>query len=92
MSNTKESSEQLILFIKTNYDLGLIKSKIILVFENFKDFSKVYEIFEAIQQQMIEVKKIEGANLVKEVKRICKTFGFAPGMLKGSLAKERGDK
>ena len=40
---------------------------------------------EAIQQQMVEAKKSEHANALKEVKRICKEFGFTTGMLKGAL-------
>jgi hypothetical protein len=44
---------------------------------------------EAIQQQMVEAKKNERANALKEVKRLCKEFGFTAGMLKGSLAKGR---
>ena len=47
---------------------------------------------EAIQQQMIEAKKNERANALKEVKRLCKEFGFTAGMLKGALAKGRGEK
>ena len=34
----------------------------------------------------------ERANALKEVKRLCKEFGFTAGMLKGSLAKGRGQK
>ena len=34
---------------------------------------------------MIEAKKNEGPNALKEVKRLCKEFGFTAGMLKGSL-------
>ena len=41
---------------------------------------------EAIQQQMVEEKKNERANALKEVKRLCKEFGFTAGMLKGILA------
>ncbi|MDC1124197.1 hypothetical protein OAT15_04010 [Gammaproteobacteria bacterium] len=41
---------------------------------------------------MIEAKKNERANALKEVKRLCKEFGFTTGMLKGSLAKGRGEK
>ena len=44
---------------------------------------------EAIQQQMVEAKKNERANALKEVKRLCKEFGFTAGMLKGSLAEGR---
>ena len=32
---------------------------------------------------------IERANALKEVKRLCKEFGFTAGMLKGSLAEGR---
>ena len=39
-----------------------------------------------IQQQMVEAKKYERANALKEVKRLCKEFGFTAGMLKGALA------
>jgi hypothetical protein len=38
---------------------------------------------------MIEAKKNEAAKLLKEVKRLSKEFGFAAGMLKGSLAEGR---
>ncbi len=44
---------------------------------------------EAIHQQMIKAKNNERANALKEVKRLCKEFGFTAGMLKGSLAKGR---
>ena len=47
---------------------------------------------EVIQQQMVEAKKNERANALKEVKRLCKEFGFTAGMLKSSLAKGRGEK
>ena len=47
---------------------------------------------EAIQQQMIEAKKNERANALKEVKRLCKEFGFTASMLKGSPAKGRKKK
>ena len=36
---------------------------------------------EAIQQQMVEAKRNERANALKEVKRLCKEFGFTAGML-----------
>ena len=44
---------------------------------------------EAIQHQMIEAKKNERANALKEVKRLWKEFCFTAGMLKGSLAEGR---
>ena len=37
----------------------------------------------------VEAKKNERANAFKEVKRLCKEFGFTAGMLKGSLAERR---
>jgi len=45
-----------------------------------------------IQQQMIEAKKTERANTLKEVKCLCKEFGFTAGMLKGALAEGRKKK
>ena len=44
---------------------------------------------ETARQQMFEAKKNERANTLKEVKRLCKKFGFTAGMLKGSLAEGR---
>jgi hypothetical protein len=38
---------------------------------------------------MVEARKSECASALKEVKRLCKEFGFAAGMLKGSLAEGR---
>ena len=44
------------------------------------------------KQQMAEAKKSERTTAVKEVKPLCKEFGFTTGMLKGALAKGRGEK
>ena len=38
---------------------------------------------------MIEAKKNERAYALKEVKRLCKEFGFTAGMLRGALVKGR---
>ena len=38
---------------------------------------------------MVEAKKNERAIALKEVKRLCKEFGFTTGMLKGALAEGR---
>ena len=38
---------------------------------------------------MIEAKKNERTNALKEVKRLCKEFGFMAGMLKGALVAGR---
>ena len=51
-----------------------------------KSYDELKAEMEAIQQQMVEAKKNERANALKEVKRLCKEFGFTAGMLKGSLA------
>jgi hypothetical protein len=40
-----------------------------------------------IQQQMVEAKKNESANALKEVKGLFKVFGLTTGMLNGALAK-----
>ena len=40
-------------------------------------------------KKMIEAKKNERANALKEVKRLCKEFGSNGRMLKGSLAEGR---
>ena len=37
---------------------------------------------ETVQQQMAEAKKNEHTNVLKEVKRLCKEFGFTVGVLK----------
>jgi len=42
---------------------------------------------ETIQQQMVEAKKNERTDALKEVKRLRKEFGFTAGMMKGALAK-----
>ena len=53
-----------------------------------KSYDELKAEIEAIQQQIVE-KKNERANALKEVKRLCKEFGFTAGVLKGSLAKGR---
>ncbi len=57
-----------------------------------KSYDELKAEIEAIQQQMVEAKKNERANTLKEVKRLCKELGFTGGMLKGALAKGRGEK
>ena len=52
-------------------------------------YAKLKAEMEAIQQQMVEAKKNERANALKEVKRLCKKFGFTAGMLKVVLAEGR---
>ena len=57
-----------------------------------KSYDELKAEMETIQQQMAEAKKNERANALKEVKRLCKEFGFTAGMLKGALAKVRKSK
>ena len=47
---------------------------------------------EAIQKQIVEANKNERANALKEVKRLCKEFGFKATLLHGSLANGRKSK
>ena len=54
-----------------------------------KSYDELKAEMEAIQQQMDEAKKNERANALKEVKPLCKEFGFTAGMLKGALAEGR---
>ena len=57
-----------------------------------KSYDELKAEMEAIQQQMTEAKKNERSEALKTVKRLCKEFGFTAGMLKGVLAKGRGEK
>jgi hypothetical protein len=57
-----------------------------------KSYDELKSEMEAIQQQMVEAKKNERTNVLKEVKLLCKEFGFTSGMLKGSLAEGRKKK
>ena len=54
-----------------------------------KSYDELKADMETIQQQMAEAKKNERTNALKEVKRLCKEFGFTSGMLKGALAEGR---
>ena len=57
-----------------------------------KSYDELKAEMEAIQQHMVEAKKNERANALKEVKRLCKEFRFTAVILKGSLAKGRKTK
>ena len=54
-----------------------------------KSYDELKAEMEAIWQQMVEAKKNERANVLKEVKRLFKEFSFTAGMLKGALAEGR---
>ena len=51
-----------------------------------KSYDELKAEMEIIQQQIVEAKKNEPANAPKEVKRICREYGFTVGKLRGSLA------
>lgn len=51
-----------------------------------KSYDELKAELEGIQRQMAEAKQKERAIALKEVKRLCKEFGFTAGMLKGTLA------
>ena len=51
-----------------------------------KSYDELKAEMETISQQMVEAKKNERADALKEVKRLRKEFGFTAGMLKGALA------
>ena len=55
-----------------------------------KSYDELKTEMEAIQHQMVEAKKNERANALKEVKRLCEEFGSTAVMLKGLLAKGKG--
>jgi len=54
-----------------------------------KSYDELKAEMETIQQQMLEAKKNERTDALKEVKELCKEFGFTAGMLKGALANGR---
>ena len=56
-----------------------------------KSYDDLKAEMKAYQQQMVEAKKYERTYALKEVKRLCKEFGFNAGILKGALAKGRGE-
>ena len=56
-----------------------------------KSYDNLKAEMETIQQQMVESNKNKRSNALK-VKRLCKEFGFTARVLKGSLAKGRGEK
>ena len=54
-----------------------------------KSYDELKAEMGVIQQQMVKAKRNVRASALKEVKRLCKEFGFTAGMLKGSLAEGR---
>tara|TARA_B100000925_G_C21704360_1_gene343769 strand:+ start:359 stop:535 length:177 start_codon:yes stop_codon:yes gene_type:complete len=57
-----------------------------------KPYDELKAEMEAIQEHLVKVKKSERDNILKEMKRLCKEFGFTAEILKSSLAKGRGEK
>ena len=54
-----------------------------------KSYDELKAEMETIQQQMAEAKKNERANILKEVKRLCKEFDFTARMFIRALAEGR---
>ena len=54
-----------------------------------KSYDELKAEMEAVQQQIVEVKKNERANALKEVKHLFKEFGFTAEMLNDTLAEGR---
>ena len=50
-----------------------------------KSHNELKAEMETIQQHMVEAKKSEGTDALKEAKHLCKEFGFTVWMLNGSL-------
>lgn len=74
VSNLEESSDQSIIFIrKISYDLSLVKSKIILVPENFKEHSKCKTIIYTKNPKLAMSYIINEFFLKKDLKLISKT-------------------
>ena len=48
-----------------------------------KSYDELQAEKESNQQQMVEAKDNESADILKEVKLLCKEFDFTDGMLKG---------
>ena len=71
----------LMLVLKSWQNAVCLKDTLIILVVTLKD-----------GQKMAEAKKSERANAIKEVKRLCKEFGFTAGMLKGALAEGRAKK
>ena len=54
-----------------------------------KSYDELKAEIEVIEQKMAEAKKKERSNPLKEVKPLCKEFGFTAGILKVVLAEWR---
>ena len=57
-----------------------------------KSFDELKYEMEAIHQQIVEAKKNERANVLKDAKCLCNEFCFTAEILKGSLAEGRKNK
>jgi hypothetical protein len=51
-----------------------------------KSYDEIKAKIETNQRQRAEAKKSERANTFKEVKHLCREFGFTAGMLKSAIA------
>jgi hypothetical protein len=86
MASTLESD---ILLGECRFKIDMMTQTLLKRRCEVKSYDELKVEMEAIQQKMVEAKKNERANALKEVKRLCKEFGFTASMLKGALAKGR---
>ena len=92
---TREQSKQQFVSLAQKYPVGGLlfwETQSPPKLNNLSDLPSILGTVQVIldrQQQMVEVRKNERANALKEVKRLCKEFGFTAGMLKGSLPEGR---
>ena len=74
---------------KKNFECEFCKIKLKnrpILLRHLRKYCKVKKEMEEIQQQIVGAKKSERANPLKEVKRLCKEFGFTATMFRGALA------
>lgn len=57
-----------------------------------KTYEQLKAEMEQLQKQMDEAKKRDRTEALKQVKKLCKDYGFTAGMLKGALAQGRKPK
>ena len=54
-----------------------------------KSYEELKAEMEELEGKMVEAKKHERAEALKEVRNLCKTYGFTHGMLKNYLSEGR---
>ena len=54
-----------------------------------KSYEELKSEMKQLENQMVSARKRERADALKQVRKLCKEFGFTAGMLKASLAQGR---